>query len=158
MGYIPAATTSAKKERRPWTQPVFQSFFCDEWSERTPERGKWTSRTWRIRTSCLLAEKKCCTNTIPYCIITGKWSPLTRDRTFQTTYWYIKKKIVVRIFAILFVISYPASRGFSLESLLTSTKSLTSLVCLVVGLWQKSDANNFVEVKSHEREKPLLAG
>ena len=37
------------------------------------------------------------------------------------------------------------------------TKSFASLVCHVVGLFP-SDKNDFLNLKSHDREKPLLPG
>ena len=67
-GVIRAATTSAKKERWPWTPPVFQPLLCDEWSERTPWRGKLTSRASRIRTYVFWLRKESYMNTIQYCI------------------------------------------------------------------------------------------
>ena len=69
---------------------------------------------------------------------------------------------------------YPTSRGFFLAWLLAFTKSFAWLACRVVGLVtrrekqtrvvnkpttrQTSHANDFVNAKSHAREKPLLAG
>ena len=59
------------------------------------------------------------------------------------------------------------SRGFSLAWLLAFTKSFAWLVCRVVGFSQgvneptkreTTHANDFVNAKSHAREKPLLAG
>ena len=64
------------------------------------------------------------------------------------------------------------SRGFSLAWLLVFTKSFACLVCHVVGLFtphekqgvnkpttrQTRHANDFLEDKSHAREKPLLTG
>ena len=63
--------------------------------------------------------------------------------------------------------TYPASRGFSLAWLLALTKSFAWLVCrVVVALWDvnkpttrlTSHANDFVNAKSHVREKPLVPG
>ena len=62
--------------------------------------------------------------------------------------------------------AYPASRGFSFAWLLAFKKSFALLVCRVVGLFtgvnkaitrQTSHANDFVNAKSHAREKPLFA-
>ena len=67
---------------------------------------------------------------------------------------------------------HPASRGFSLVWLLAFTKSFAWLACRVVSLFmprqkqgvnklttrQKSHPDDFVNAKSHAREKPLLAG
>ena len=57
---------------------------------------------------------------------------------------------------------YPASGGFLLAWLLALTKSSISLVRLVVGLMHNyataSDANDFVNAKSHARKKLPLAG
>ena len=65
--------------------------------------------------------------------------------------------------------AYAASRGFSFAWLLAFTKSFTSLFSRVVGLFtprgvnqpttrQTRHANDFVNAKSHAKEKPLLAG
>ena len=51
------------------------------------------------------------------------------------------------------MIFYPTSRGFSLARLFTLTKSFAWLVGT-----DKPHANNFVNAKSHSRERPLLAG
>ena len=57
---------------------------------------------------------------------------------------------------------YPPRGGFLLAWLLALTKSSTSLVRLVVGLMYNyataSDANYFVNAKSHARKKLPLAG
>ena len=67
---------------------------------------------------------------------------------------------------------YPTSHGvFSLAWLLTFTKSFASFFSRIVGLFYTgqplsnkptarpiSDANDFVNAKSHAREKPLLVG
>ena len=56
----------------------------------------------------------------------------------------------------------PASRGFFLAWLLAFTKSFAWLVCRNVNkptTQQTSNANDFVNAKSHAREtEPLLAG
>ena len=67
---------------------------------------------------------------------------------------------------------YPTSHGvFSLAWLLKFTKSFASFFSRIVGLFYTgqplsnkptarpiSDANDFVNAKSHAREKPLLVG
>ena len=66
---------------------------------------------------------------------------------------------------------YPTSRVFSLALLLKFTKSFASPVIRIVGLFYTgqplsnkptarpiSDSNDFVNAKSHAREKPLLVG
>ena len=65
--------------------------------------------------------------------------------------------------------AYAASRGFSFVWLLAFTKSFTCLFSRVVGLFtprgvskpttrQTRHVNDFVNAKSHAKEKPLLAG
>ena len=65
--------------------------------------------------------------------------------------------------------AYAASRGFSFAWLLAFTKSFTCLFSRVVGLFtprgvskpttrQTRHVNDFVNAKSHAKEKPLLAG
>ena len=53
---------------------------------------------------------------------------------------------------------YLASRGFSRALLLAFTKSFAKLLCRVVGLFHRAWTNDFVNAKSHAREKPLLVG
>ena len=87
-----------------------------------------------------------------------------------------KKKKLAKLPGFLFI--YPASRGFSLAWLSVFPKSFAWLVCRIVGLFtsrekplqqtvshvnkpttrQTSHTNDFVNAKSHAREKPLLEG
>ena len=80
---------------------------------------------------------------------------------------FLKSHLWYRFQPFVTIFHYPASRGFSLVWLLAFTKSFACLVCREVGFSrgvnkpttrETRHANDFVNAKSHAREKPLLAG
>ena len=117
----PSCHNFSKKGTVTLDSTSFQSLLCDEWSERTPWRGKFTSRASRIRTYVIWLRKESSMNTIQYCIKFHWKVVFFEKRSNISTHLLIKNRLnrFIRCnFAVLVI---------------TSWQNLRILICTVIG-------------------------